>query len=544
MNNKRGRRIGRMLVLLAACGGAAGAMAQSTPAGASAAAAQVNVLSYRVVGNSLLPEPQIYAALAPLRGPRTLDELRRAAETVQRLYAEAGFGGVVAFLPPQQGEPGTVTIRVLEGKISAVRVQGARFHSEENIRAALPGLQVGRTPRLREIDSQIELANENPSRRIQVLLRPGAQAGDVAVDLTVLDRAPQSWSLSLDDTGNSRTGRYRAGLGWQHANLFGSDDVVSLQGQTSVTKPGQVSVFSAFYRHPLPGAAVVLDGYVAVSDVDGGSSPTAAGNLRINGRGQLAGVRATWLLPRWREVDHRLSLALDRRAYLNRCDIDGLGSLACGSAGSDVTVTPLSLDYALRGSAPFNWTTTLTALGNLKTGGGKASAEAFALQRPGSKPGFGSLRLAATAEGSFAEGWQLRSRLAVQWTRQALVAGEQFGLGGAVSVRGYEERELVGDKGVSLSHELTGPELLTRRTSDEGSLRPFAFADGGVVANNLDAPCNAEGQTRCSLAAAGLGLSFERQRLQARLAAAVALKDGPITKRGDTRAHFSANLSF
>ena len=543
MNNKRSRRVGRVFWLLAASLGASSVWAQA-PTPAAAAPATVEVLSYRVVGNTLLDEKLVYGALAAWRGRRTLEELRRAAEAVQRLYAEAGYGGVVAFLPPQQGEPGTVTIRVLEGKISAVRVQGARFHSDDSVRAALPGLQVGRTPRLRDIDSQIELANENPSRRIQVLLRPGAQPGDVAADLTVLDRAPQSWSLSLDDTGNSRTGHYRAGLGWQHANVLGIDDVASLQYQTSLTKPGQVSVFSAFYRHPLPAAAVVLDGYLAVSDVDGGSSATAAGNLRINGRGQLAGVRATWLLPRWREVDHRLSLALDRRAYLNRCDIDGLGSQACGSAGSDVTVTPLSLDYALRGSTPFSWTTTFTALGNLKLGGGNATAEDFAAQRPGARQGFGSLRLAATAEGSFAEGWQLRGRLATQWTKQALVAGEEFGLGGAVSVRGYEERELVGDKGLAFSLEVTGPEWLTRKTQDEGSLRPFGFVDAGAVANNLDAPCKVDGGTRCSLSSAGLGLSFERQRLQARLAAAVALKDGPITRRGDTRAHFSANLSF
>jgi hemolysin activation/secretion protein len=131
----------------------------------------------------------------------------------------------------------------------------------------------------------------------------------------------------------------------------------------------------------------------------------------------------------------------------------------------------------------------------------------------------------------------------LQWTQQALVAGEQFGLGGAASVRGYEERELVGDKGAVVTLELGSPELLTRGTGDESSLRAFAFADGGTVANNLSAPCAVD-KTRCSLAAAGLGLAFERQRLQARLSAAVALKDGPLTQRRDTRAHFSANLSF
>ncbi len=517
------------------------------PAAAQAVAAEAQatavVDTFRVVGNTLLDNNRVYAALAPFKGRRTLEELRKAADAVQRLYAEAGYGGVVAFLPPQQGgEAGVVTIRVVEGKVSNVRVQGARFHSDDNIRASLPDLQSKATPRLRRIDTQIELANENPSKRVQVLLRPGASPGDVAADLTVLDRSPVSYSLALDDTGNDRTGRYRASFGWQHANVWGIDDVLSLQYQTSVTEPGQVSVFSAFYRHPVPSWLMVFDGYVATSNVDGGSGNTGAGNFRINGRGNMVGVRGTWLLPRWGEVDHRVSLALDRREYLNRCEIEGLAGVDCGPAGRDVAVTPLSLDYALRGSAPLSWSLTLTALGNLKLGGANGTAQDFADSRPGAKQGFGVFRVTSSLQHEFSD-WQMRARLSLQWTKQALVAGEQFGLGGAASVRGYEEREQTGDKGVVATLEVGTPEFLTRATADEPSLRAFAFADGGAVANNLDAPCALD-KTRCSLAAAGLGLAFERQRLQTRLTAAVALKEGVLTKRHDARAHFSANLSF
>ncbi len=123
------------------------------------------------------------------------------------------------------------------------------------------------------------------------------------------------------------------------------------------------------------------------------------------------------------------------------------------------------------------------------------------------------------------------------------MAGEQFGLGGAASIRGYEERELIGDKGAFVTLELGGPERLSRERPNEGSLRALAFLDGGAVANNLDAPC-AQDHTRCSIAGAGLGVAYERQRFQARLVGAVALRDGTLTRKGDTRAHFYANLSF
>jgi hemolysin activation/secretion protein len=38
------------------------------------------------------------------------------------------------------------------------------------------------------------------------------------------------------------------------------------------------------------------------------------------------------------------------------------------------------------------------------------------------------------------------------------VPGELFGVGGAQSVRGYEERELAGDSGLQASFEFTTPE--------------------------------------------------------------------------------------
>ncbi len=102
------------------------------------------VETFRIVGNTLLDQNRIHAALAPFKGRRALEDLHRAADTVQRLYAEAGFGGVVAFVPPQQGnEPGVVMIRVVEGKVSNVRVLSARFHIDENVCNSLSALRGG-----------------------------------------------------------------------------------------------------------------------------------------------------------------------------------------------------------------------------------------------------------------------------------------------------------------------------------------------------------------------------------------------------------------
>ena len=128
-----------------------------------------------------------------------------------------------------------------------------------------------------------------------------------------------------------------------------------------------------------------------------------------------------------------------------------------------------------------------------------------------------------------------------QLSRDALVPGEQFGIGGAASVRGYEERELVGDSGVFLSSELATPNLFSSPTS--GKLNVLAFVDAASVANQQDTPC-LEDRTRCSLASLGLGARYALGSLQARLDVAYPLKAAARTQRGDTKAHFAVNYGF
>jgi hemolysin activation/secretion protein len=517
--------------------------AEPPPSPATAAAPAVQVERFRVSGNTLLEPAAIEAALAPFKGSRTLAELRLAAAAVQGLYAQAGYGGVIAYLPPQVAEPGVVLIAVVEGKVATVTVRGAAVFSETNVRASVPALSTGATPQVRRIDAQIGIANENPSKRVQVLLKPGEHPGEIAAELAVTEKPLQSMTFGLDNTGNDHTGRYRAGFTWTHANLTGGDDVLTTQYQTSPGDPGKVTVLGVGYRYPLPGALAVLDGYLAYSNVDAGTSATAAGDVRLSGRGNLAGLRSTWSLPRLGDVDQRLAVGLDRREYLNHCEVAGLPSGACGPAGASVTVTPLSLEYSARAASPVAWAAALTLQRNLGLGGNHADDASFANMRIGASPGYSTARASLDASTTFAERWQLRGRLALQWSGDALVSGEQFGLGGAGSVRGYEERELVGDRGALLSLELGGPELLDRPLPSAASLRPFAFADTGTVSNLLGAPCRGTA-TRCTLSSLGLGLQFEREHLQARLAVAAALDDAITTHRHDARAHAAVLYSF
>lgn len=542
MKSQLARRWCKMVMLCQVLALPALVQAQAAQAPPVQDSAAIDVKGFDVTGNTLLDPKAIAAALEPYKGRRTLDELNRAAREVQQLYVQAGWGGVVAYLPPQSERDGVVRIAVVEGKLSSIKVRGAKLFSEAEVRAAVPDLQLGATPRLRRIDAQMQIANENPARRLSVLLRPGAQPGETEAEISVDESPLQRMIVALDDTGNDLTGKYRLGAIWSYANLSGHDDVISAQYQMSPTKPGKVTVLGLGYRWPLYRQLATIDAFAAYSNVDAGTTTTPGGDVTFSGSGRVAGLRGTWILPRAGAADQRLALGVDLRQYLNQCQVAGAGGCG-GGADVDVAVQPLTLEYVVQANGSVSAGASVALARNLHLGGGMSDASRFAAIRAGgADPVFTELRIALNGSVEFAGGWQFRGRLASQLTSDALVPGEQFGLGGATSVRGYEEREISGDRGVAASLELGTPELAGDAAASM-SLRPFAFVDAGQVSNVKGTPC-LDSATRCTLASWGAGLRWNTRRIAARLAVAHASKDALTTHAGDTRAHFSIAYTF
>jgi hemolysin activation/secretion protein len=284
----------------------------------------------------------------------------------------------------------------------------------------------------------------------------------------------------------------------------------------------------------------VFDAYASSSDVDGGSTTTAVGDLSFNGRGRLAGVRATRLLPRWGEVDQRVVVGVDQRDYLNQCAITGLPDGACGPAGESVTVQPLSLEYVARSGGDLAWGLGIGVHHNLRWGGSRTSDADFEAVRPGAKARYTALRVSASAATAVFEDWQLQARAVMQWSGDAMVPAEQFGIGGAGTVRGYEERELTGDRGGFVSLELTTPAL---GGDTVPGLQLSVFADAGKVVTLDGAQCLA-GRSGCELASVGVGARAGTPQTQLRLHVGAPLRDGARTQKNKARVHAAFSHQF
>ena len=507
------------------------------------------VKTVQIQGNTLLPEGQLAELVAHLvETERTFGDLMQAAAAVQQAYRTGGYGGVVAFVPEQNLGAGKIIIRVVEGKLAVVDVSGNQRYDEANIAASLPHLKVGETPLIRSIDRDIQMVNENPAKEVRVILAAGAKPGDVEARVKVTEEKPLRLLLGLDSSGTPGTSRFRTNIGIQHANLWNRDHIGTFQFQTSPTEPSQVHVYSVGYRIPFYGQSAALDMFFAHSNVSNVATTTPAGPLGFSGSGDVGGFRAHRYLTRLGDYDHRVTFGWDWRHFNNNCSIGVFGSAGCGVAAADVTILPLSLGYTGQVQGPkLSWGFNTTISGNP----GGSSGQEFNAARFGADRHYTVWRFSAFSNLALPAGFGLAARLVGQYSPDALVPGEQLGIGGAgsalggvTSVRGYREREVVGDYGSFLNLEGLGPDVGRFINLWGFNLRPIAFFDFGWVGNNNNAQCMIN-DSSCTLAGVGGGLRLGYgKRFAARLDLGHALQDGNQKAAGTTRGHLTVNFSF
>ncbi len=460
------------------------------------------IRSYRAEGNTLLEAADIERRLRPFVGPqRDFGDVQQALETLQRMYQYRGYAGILVTLPEQELESGDVVFRVTEPKIRHVLVEGNEHFSTDNARRSVPSLVPGATPMSREIAASIKLVNESPAKQGVVLLRPATQNGEVDAVIRTADVYPARYSVSFDNTGNKETGAYRTAFAYQHANLFDRDHVLTLQYITSPENTNDVEVYGVGYRIPLYALGDSVDLVAGYSTANSG---TVQNLFDVSGKGAVYAFRYNQNFRSIGDLYHRLVYGLDYRAYQNL--VTPVGSKA--NIVPDITVHPLSLNYSGRLRDEQREASFYLYHARNIPGGNDGRDSDFKASRRDARAMYRLWRLGGVYSSSIFRDWQFRIKFDAQYSRDALIAAEQFGLGGAESVRGFNERYVSNDKGYRSNWEIYTPEIGVLGL-DTAKLRFITFYDTGNLSRNSPQP----GETaRVSLDSVGLGMRMSYGR--------------------------------
>jgi hemolysin activation/secretion protein len=497
-----------------------------------------SIWEYQVVGNTLLQSITLERALTPYLGPdKSATVINDAADALERLYRDKGFPTVFIDIPEQNVVAGVVRLQVNEAKVSRLRITGADYFTLSSLKEKVPSLQTGQAIHLPSVQDEIQKLHSYSSDLQAVpILKAGRDPGTMEIDLRVKDKLPLHGSLELNDHYSANTTKLRLEGSISYDNLWQKFHSLRLTAQVSPENTDEVRVLIANYIMPVNDARNRLAFYAVKSD----SNIAAVGGLAILGKGNIYGTRYVLPLEGDRTWSHSLTLGLDYKDVEDVVDV----------TGGDALKTPIqyvvaSTDYSAT-DFDEHATTRYSAGINFGIPGPNGSSE-FEDKRYKANPDFIYFHGAISRTDMLPSDVNVVSNLKLQLAGSPLISNEQFTAGGYLTVRGYLESQVLGDRGVAAGVELFSPKLFHDESSSY-MIRLLAFVEGASVETIDPLPGQA---SYADLASTGLGLRVtESKHLSIKLDWAYPLRDagdagsGSLVAKGDSRYVFSLAYAF
>ena len=459
------------------------------------------------------------AVIEPFAG-RVLDrnDLRKLTDLIANHARARGLVLATAWIPEQALESGVLRVRVDEGRIDAIRIEGI---DDAALRRQLDRLLAQNPLTLDALQREVLLADDLPG----VWIRSTRFERDGARRILVVDarRDECGGSVLIAHDGTRPVGPVRARIDFDANGLISPRDRVDLSVSTNPVDPQELAFFNARYSVVVNDAGTNIGLFGSYSRTEPGAY-LAARDLVGDAWG--AGIRLRHPLMR----GQRRSLWLEASAEVQDLSQDGFGVLvrqdriALARLGF-YGYGPLA-GGTLQGRATINQG--IDALGASALGDPLAS-------RPDAPPGFTTLSWWLNWRRSLAARVSLSLAATGQFSTDPLLIGENFVLGCNAFLRGYDFAQRVGDEGIAGVGELRYDWPKALGAVDH--LQLYAFADGGMV-RNLDG-----GFGDGSLASSGAGLRADvTGNLDVDLEVAVPLTE-PRYDTGDKQPRINLRVS-
>ena len=433
----------------------------------AANADMIQIGAVRVIGIKSL-QNQDFASVADQYVGRQLSrtELQQLARSIADTARSRGFIFASAAIPPQELDMGILEVRLEEGTVDEVRIEGTE---NKRVRSILNRI-IGPSPQKADVEKAILLAGDVPG--ITIIRTKYVRDGSRGVLLVRAKEDRSGGQVKLDNSGTDSTGPLRARLTVDLNGLLTSDDTVSVNVITNPLSPKELVYVSGSYS-------------IGLGD-NGMTASLSAGTGRTEPGGRPAGFES---VGRSNFISAALTAPLMRS---NKASLYVSGEIAYLTVNQDYIAFGLEKDDIV--------TFTASAWGNMRVAGGRMAGGISVTQGLGL---FGATEvndpLSSRFEGSgkftrlnswlsynrdLGGDFSIRAAMNAQLASAPLLSSQTIGIGGPNFGRGYDFSERTGDSGVLGSVELRRNFENPVRYVDW--LQVYGFVDGGYVFNLRD----------------------------------------------------------
>jgi hemolysin activation/secretion protein len=452
---------------------------------------RLEVKQFLFEGNTVFSTQQLEQITQDYLREITAEELQEVKNQITALYIKAGYVNSGAIIPDQPVTDGTVTIKIIEGKLVRVEVSNNQKLRTSYIEKRLKNHE-GEALDINRLQERLQILQQNPRlTRIQAELGPGVKLGEGILNVKVDEAKPYEFGFKFNNYRSPSVGAYRGEITGQHRNVTGIFGEKLGFGDTFYARFGLtegLKDYSFRYELPLNHYETSLSFLVERSDSDVVESPF--NQLDVESEADTYAVifkqPVPWLRTPGRSLD--FSLRFEKRASKTFL----LGRPFSFSPGvqngeSKLTVLRFSQDYldrssydVIAGRSSFNFG--LDALDSTINEDGTPDSKFFSWLGQ-----FQYVRRFDLTERF--KNSEFIFRFDTQLANESLLPLEKLSIGGATTVRGYRENYLTRDNGLISSMEMRIPIFKMpipglSKNPEDGQISIAPFIDYGRAWND------------------------------------------------------------
>jgi hemolysin activation/secretion protein len=482
-------------------------------------AARVTLLRVNVEGATVFSPDQLQSRTAPYTGREiTGSEIQTLAAELTAMYRNAGYILSLVVVPPQSLAEGTLTLRVIEGYISAVTVQpgdGVSSHVQGALIGIGERIKASRPLDAAVLERYLLTANDFPGIELRSVLAPSQTPG--AADLTLVATLKKLEGFaSVDNYGSRYLGPGQVLAGVTVNQLLGWND--QWRAVAVGTGDREMGYAQLAYSQVVNTEGLKLSASVSRARTQPGD---VLRPFDVRGAADTASLSASYPLLRSRN-----ETVIGRLTY----DHSDIRTDILGARVIEDRIRALRLGLNWRVLDRLDGQNVLDL--ELSQGVGGTEEGDLLKSRAGAKGVFNKLTFDYERTQFFSASTSLAFGVGGQWANTPLLSSEQYALGGRRYGRAYEPAELVGERALAFRIEpryagsLDAPGFRSYQT--------FAFYDIGKVWR-VGSPAAGVAQSQ-SLASTGVGVRlFLQNNVAASLEAVLPLTKSVASERSSAR---------
>jgi hemolysin activation/secretion protein len=411
------------------------------------------VKRFVVTGSDIFNQATIDQATVDLRDrPISFTEVLEARSRITQLYVDRGYITTGAYVPEQDFQDGAdVQIAVIEGSLESIAIEGNGRLSSGYLRRRIAN--AGKTPLNREqLLEGLQLLRLNPLlSNLSATLEGGTRPGKSILTVKVQPAPSFDTQFSLNNHRSPSVGSFKRGIQLSEGNFLGFGDRLSV-GYSNT--PGSNSL-DVGYDIPITAQDTTLSFNLGTSSSSVIENPFDV--LEINSKSRYYELGIRHPLQRSTTSELAMGLTFSHRASETSLGFENIGPFPLSVGADDQGRTKVSSLRFFQELTNRSDKQVLAFRSQLSVG-----INAFnATNNSGNTPDSQFLSWRGQAQwvkliGNDSDSLLLL-RADAQFADRPLLSGEQFGLGGNDSVRGYRQDALLTDSGLFASAEIRLP---------------------------------------------------------------------------------------